>query len=58
MGQDFRIKRMHDDHVGILRAMDPVTGEIEWEHKENMPLWGGVLTTKDGLVFTGPAMAT
>jgi glucose dehydrogenase len=53
LGQGFRIKRMYDDHVGILRAMDPVTGEIEWEHKENMPLWGGVLTTKGGLVFTG-----
>src|SRR5690554_7808901 len=44
---------MYDDHVGVLRAMNPLTGDIEWEHKEKMPLWAGVLTTKGGLVFTG-----
>ena len=31
-GQGFRIKRMYDDHVGILRAMNPATGKVEWEH--------------------------
>jgi alcohol dehydrogenase (cytochrome c) len=53
LGQGFRIKRMYDDHVGVLRAMDPMTGEFKWEHKERLPLWAGVLTTKGGLVFTG-----
>ncbi len=53
LGQGFRIKRMFDDHVGILRAIDPKTGKIAWEHKEKLPLWAGVLATKGGLVFTG-----
>ncbi|WP_027856603.1 methanol/ethanol family PQQ-dependent dehydrogenase [Marinobacterium jannaschii] len=53
LGMGFRIKKMYDDHVGILRAMDPKTGEIAWEHKEKLPLWAGVLTTAGGLVFTG-----
>ncbi len=53
LGQGFRIKRMYDDHVGILRAMNPATGKVEWEHKEKLPLWAGVLATKGNLVFTG-----
>ncbi|TCK08965.1 methanol/ethanol family PQQ-dependent dehydrogenase [Marinobacterium mangrovicola] len=53
LGQGFRIRRMYDDHVGILRAMDPLTGDVAWEHKEPLPLWAGVLATKGGLVFTG-----
>lgn len=53
LGMGFRIKRMYDDHVGILRAVDPVTGEFAWEHKEPMPLWAGVLATHGDLVFTG-----
>ncbi|WP_343232701.1 methanol/ethanol family PQQ-dependent dehydrogenase [Vibrio sp. vnigr-6D03] len=53
LGQGFRIKRMYEDHVGILRAMDPITGGIKWEHKEPLPLWAGVLATKGNLIFTG-----
>ena len=53
LGQGFRIKRLFDDHVGILRAMDPATGKVAWEHKEKLPLWAGVLATKGNLVFTG-----
>ncbi|MDO6468309.1 methanol/ethanol family PQQ-dependent dehydrogenase [Neptunomonas phycophila] len=53
LGQGFRIKRMFDDHVGILRAYDPITGEKRWEHKEKLPLWAGVLATKGNLIFTG-----
>ena len=48
-----RIKRLFDDHVGILRAMNPTTGKVAWEHKERLPLWAGVLATKGNLVFTG-----
>lgn len=44
---------MYDDHVGILRAVDPVKGEIVWSHKEKLPLWAGVLATKGNLIFTG-----
>ncbi|WP_206731936.1 methanol/ethanol family PQQ-dependent dehydrogenase [Arcobacter cloacae] len=53
LGQGFTIKRSYEDHVGILRAVDPVKGEIIWSHKEELPLWAGVLATKGGLVFTG-----
>jgi alcohol dehydrogenase (cytochrome c) len=53
LGQGFRIHRLFDTHIGALRAMDPVTGKIVWEHLEDMPLWAGVLTTKGGWVLTG-----
>lgn len=53
LGMGFRIHKMYDDHVGILRALDPRTGKFVWEHKEELPLWAGVLTTKGNLVFTG-----
>ncbi|MCV2219430.1 methanol/ethanol family PQQ-dependent dehydrogenase [Thauera sp. Sel9] len=53
LGQGFRIKRLFDDHIGILRAIDPVSGKIAWEHKEEFPLWAGTLTTAGGLIFTG-----
>ncbi|MEZ2746579.1 quinoprotein ethanol dehydrogenase [Halopseudomonas bauzanensis] len=53
LGMGFRIKRLYDDHVGILRAMNPTTGKVEWEHKEPLPLWAGVLATAGNLVFTG-----
>ena len=53
LGQGFRIKRLHEDHVGVFRAIDPKTGKIVWEHKEKFPLWGGTLTTAGGLLFSG-----
>jgi len=53
LGQGFRIKRKFEDHVGVLRAMDPKTGQIVWEAKEPLPLWSGTLATKGNLVFTG-----
>ena len=36
-----------------LRAIDPKTGKIAWEHKEKFPLWAGTLTTAGGLLITG-----
>lgn len=53
LGMGFRIKKMFDDHVGILRALDPKTGKIVWQHKETFPLWGGTMTTAGNLLFTG-----
>lgn len=53
LGQGFRIQRKFDTHVGALRALDPKTGKIVWEHLEPMPLWSGTMTTKGGLVFFG-----
>ena len=53
LGQGFRIKRLYEDHIGTLRAIDPKTGKIVWENKEKFPLWGGTLTTAGGLLITG-----
>jgi len=44
---------MFDDYIGSLKAIDPATGEVSWEYRNKAPLWGGVLTTAGGLVFTG-----
>lgn len=53
LGAGFTIKPIFDDYIGSLKAIDPATGEIKWEYKNKAPLWGGVLTTAGGLVFTG-----
>ncbi|WP_138466740.1 methanol/ethanol family PQQ-dependent dehydrogenase [Poseidonocella sp. HB161398] len=53
LGMGFTIKQKFEDHVGILRAMDPATGEIAWERKEPLPLWAGTMATAGNLVFTG-----
>ena len=53
LGAGFTIKPLFEDYIGSLKAIDPDTGEIKWEYKNNAPLWGGVMTTGGGLVFTG-----
>jgi len=53
LGSGFTIKPIFDDYIGSLKAVDPVSGDIKWEYKNKAPLWGGVLTTAGGLVFTG-----
>jgi alcohol dehydrogenase (cytochrome c) len=53
LGAGFTIKPLNDDYIGALRAIDPNSGKIVWEYKNNAPLWGGVMTTGGGLVFTG-----
>ena len=53
LGAGFTIKPLFDDYIGALRAVDPKTGKIAWEVKNNAPLWGGVMTTAGGLVFYG-----
>ncbi|WP_371323459.1 PQQ-dependent methanol/ethanol family dehydrogenase [Dechloromonas sp. ZY10] len=53
LGAGFTIKPLNDDHIGVLRALDPASGKIVWENKNYAPLWGGVLTTAGGLVFYG-----
>ena len=53
LGAGFTIKTLNDDYIGALRAVDPKTGKIVWEVKNNAPLWGGVLTTAGNLVFWG-----
>lgn len=53
LGSGFTIKPLFDTHIGALKAIDPKTGEVKWEYDNQAPLWGGVLTTKGNLVFTG-----
>ncbi len=58
LGAGFTIKTLDakeigGDYIGALRAVDPATGKIVWESRNNAPLWGGVMTTKGGLVFYG-----
>ncbi|WP_029000702.1 PQQ-dependent methanol/ethanol family dehydrogenase [Azohydromonas australica] len=53
LGAGFTIKTLNEDYVGALRAIDPKTGKIAWEVKNNAPLWGGVLTTGGNLVWWG-----
>jgi len=43
LGAGFTIKPLYDDYIGSLRAVNPKTGKIEWEVKNEAPLWGGVL---------------
>ena len=31
LGAGFTIKPLYDDHIGVLRAVDPKTGKIAWE---------------------------
>ncbi|OUD10491.1 dehydrogenase [Marivivens niveibacter] len=53
LGAGFTIKPNYEDHIGSLKAIDPDTGEIVWEYQNGAPLWGGVMATAGGLVFTG-----
>ncbi|MCU0910807.1 MAG: PQQ-dependent methanol/ethanol family dehydrogenase [Rhodobacteraceae bacterium] len=53
LGSGFTIKPIFEDYIGSLKAIDPDTGETKWEYRNPAPLWGGVMTTAGGLVFTG-----
>ncbi|AVO49796.1 PQQ-dependent dehydrogenase, methanol/ethanol family [Melaminivora suipulveris] len=52
LGAGFTIKPLFEDYIGSLRAIDPKTGKVAWEVKNEAPLWGGVLVAGD-LVFWG-----
>ena len=53
LGAGFTIKPIFNDHIGSLKAIDPLTGKVKWNYKNQSPLWGGVLATAGGLVFAG-----
>ncbi|WP_439536561.1 PQQ-dependent methanol/ethanol family dehydrogenase [Methyloversatilis sp.] len=58
LGAGFTIKTLDakeigGDYIGALRAVDPKTGKIVWEVRNNAPLWGGAMVTRGGLVFWG-----
>ena len=38
---------------GVLKAIDPATGEAKWEFKMFQPSWGGTMSTSGGLIFSG-----
>jgi len=43
-----------DDHGwGMLKALDPLTGDAKWEFRFFHPGWAGTLATSGGLLFTG-----
>lgn len=54
LGAGFTIKPLYDDYIGSLRAVNPKTGKIEWEVKNEAPLWGGVLTAGDLVLWGTP----
>src|SRR5690606_2381220 len=33
LGAGFTIKPLHEDHIGVLRAVDPSSGKIVWERR-------------------------
>jgi alcohol dehydrogenase (cytochrome c) len=47
------IQRMEPRNFGALRAIDPRSGEVQWEYRHTVPSWAGVLTTAGGVAFTG-----
>ena len=42
-----------EESWGKVVAIDPLSGEIKWEHKVITPPWGGVMSTAGNLVFGG-----
>jgi len=49
-----QIRKYNDeDGYGVVRAMDPKTGEKKWEFKMKDVTMSGILTTASDLLFTG-----
>ena len=38
---------------GAVRAFDPVTAELQWEHRLFQPAWAGLASTAGHLIFAG-----
>ncbi len=53
LGAAFIIRPVFPDYIGALKAIEPATGKVVWEAHNKGVLWGGVLATHGGLVFTG-----
>lgn len=52
-GGYFNNEQVMEDWYGAIRALDPATGEMKWEHRLLLPPWAGVLSTAGGVVFAG-----
>ncbi len=56
MGRSFMsggMLKMEEPDYSALRAIDPKTGAIRWEHKFDLSSMAGVMSTASGLVFAG-----
>lgn len=42
-----------EEAYGAIRALKPLTGDVQWEFQLHSPPWAGVLSTAGGLVFAG-----
>ena len=42
-----------DEAAGAIRALDAMTGRLQWEFELPSPPWAGVMATAGGLVFGG-----
>jgi alcohol dehydrogenase (cytochrome c) len=47
------MEKLPEPDYSALRAIDPRTGAIRWEHKFTQSSLAGVMSTASGLVFTG-----
>jgi alcohol dehydrogenase (cytochrome c) len=45
--------KRESDGIGVVRAIDPHTGDKKWEFKMTDITWAGVLTTASDLLFSG-----
>src|SRR6185436_3280536 len=55
-GQSFMsggMRKLADPDYSVLRAIDPRSGEIRWEHKFSIASLAGVMSTASGVVFAG-----
>ena len=52
-GGHFDNQDRDQDWAGAVRALDPITGKLVWEHKLFRPAWAGLVSTSGGLVFGG-----
>jgi alcohol dehydrogenase (cytochrome c) len=48
-----RVRFAPEESWGKVVAIEPLTGNIRWEHKVITPPWGGVMATGGNLVFGG-----
>jgi len=47
------MEKLPEPDFSALRAIDPKTGAIKWEHKFTQSSLAGVMSTASGLVFAG-----
>ena len=47
------MRTLPEPSYSALRAIDPLTGEMQWEQQVGTPNFAGVMSTASGLVFSG-----